>query len=120
MKDPLWWEFFSTTLQNASVSQTKHGLNSILTNYKLLPPPHKDSAFSGTEIEYIKILYFYTEPFFRLKIYIWRNVRKDFYSSKLRYSCNNITTTLIQISLIFYFGFYSKFNHDNIIKTNSF
>ena len=69
MKDPLWWEFFSTTLQNASVSQTKHGLNSILTNYKLLPPPHKDSAFSGTEIEYISILYFYTEPFFRLKIY---------------------------------------------------
>ena len=55
MKDPLWWEFFSTTLQNASVSQTKHGLNSILTNYKLLPPPHKDSAFSGTEIEYINI-----------------------------------------------------------------
>ena len=28
-----------------------------------------------------------------------------------RYSCNNITTTLIQISRLFYFGFFSKSNH---------
>ena len=27
------------------------------------------------------------------------------------YSCNNITTTLIQISSLFYFGFFSKTNH---------
>ena len=27
------------------------------------------------------------------------------------YSCNNITTTLIQTSRLFYFGFFSKTNH---------
>ena len=32
-----------------------------------------------------------------------------------RYSCNNITTTLIQISRLFYFGFFSKTNHQMII-----
>ena len=31
------------------------------------------------------------------------------------YSCNNITTTLIQISRRFYFGFFSKTNHQMII-----
>jgi deoxycytidylate deaminase len=31
------------------------------------------------------------------------------------YSCNNITTTLIQISHLFYFGFFSKTNHQMII-----
>ena len=31
------------------------------------------------------------------------------------YSCNNITTTLIQISRIFYFGFFSKTNHQMMI-----
>jgi hypothetical protein len=31
------------------------------------------------------------------------------------YSCNNITTTLIQISRLFYFGFFSKTNHQMII-----
>ena len=31
------------------------------------------------------------------------------------YSCNNITTTLIQISCLFYFGFFSKTNHQMII-----
>ena len=33
-----------------------------------------------------------------------------------QYSCNNITTTLIQISRLFYFGFFSKTNHQMIIK----
>ena len=33
----------------------------------------------------------------------------------LNYSCNNITTTLIQISRLFYFGFFSKYNHQMII-----
>ena len=33
----------------------------------------------------------------------------------LSYSCNNITTTLIQISRLFYFGFFSKTNHYMII-----
>ena len=32
-----------------------------------------------------------------------------------RYSCNNITTTLIQISRLFYFGFFSKTNHQMMI-----
>ena len=32
-----------------------------------------------------------------------------------KYSCNNITTTLIQISRLFYFGFFSKTNHQMII-----
>ena len=32
-----------------------------------------------------------------------------------QYSCNNITTTLIQISRLFYFGFFSKTNHQMII-----
>ena len=31
------------------------------------------------------------------------------------YSCNNITTTLIQISRLFYFGFFSKTNHQMMI-----
>ena len=31
------------------------------------------------------------------------------------YSCNNITTALIQISRLFYFGFFSKTNHQMII-----
>ena len=31
-----------------------------------------------------------------------------------RYSCNNLTTTLIQISRLFYFGFFSKTNHQMI------
>ena len=31
------------------------------------------------------------------------------------YSCNNITTTLIQISRLFYLGFFSKINHQMII-----
>ena len=31
------------------------------------------------------------------------------------YSCNNITTTVIQISRLFYFGFFSKTNHQMII-----
>ena len=34
----------------------------------------------------------------------------------LHYSCNNITTTLIQISGLFYFGFFSKSNNQKIIK----
>ena len=34
---------------------------------------------------------------------------------KHTYSCNNITTTLIQISRLFYFGFFSKTNHQMII-----
>ena len=33
----------------------------------------------------------------------------------LFYSCNNITTTLIQIPRLFYFGFFSKPNHQMII-----
>ena len=32
-----------------------------------------------------------------------------------KYSCNNITTTLIQTSRLFYFGFFSKTNHQMII-----
>ena len=32
------------------------------------------------------------------------------------YSCNNITTTLIQISRLFYFGFFSKTNHQMMIS----
>ena len=36
-------------------------------------------------------------------------------NNALRYSCNNITTTLIQISRLFYFGFFSKTNHQMII-----
>ena len=32
------------------------------------------------------------------------------------YSCNNITTTLIRISRLFCFGFFSKTNHQMIIK----
>ena len=35
--------------------------------------------------------------------------------STCKYSCNNITTTLIQISRLFYFGFFSKTNHQMII-----
>ena len=35
--------------------------------------------------------------------------------STLRYSCNNITTTLIQISRLFSFGFFSKTNHQMMI-----
>ena len=31
------------------------------------------------------------------------------------YSCNNITTTIIQISRLFYFGFFSKTNHQMMI-----
>ena len=33
----------------------------------------------------------------------------------LSYSCNNITTTLILISRLFYFGFFSKTNHQMMI-----
>ena len=33
--------------------------------------------------------------------------------STCKYSCNNITTTLIQISRLFYFGFFSKTNHQS-------
>ena len=33
----------------------------------------------------------------------------------LSYSCNNITTALIQISRLFYFGFFSKTNHQMMI-----
>ena len=33
----------------------------------------------------------------------------------LSYSYNNITTTLIQISRLFYFGFFSKTNHQMMI-----
>ena len=36
-------------------------------------------------------------------------------STLFPYSCNNITTTLIQISSLFYFGFFSKTNHQMII-----
>ena len=32
------------------------------------------------------------------------------------YSCNNITTTLIQISRLFYFGFFFKTNHQMMIQ----
>ena len=39
---------------------------------------------------------------------------KDF-GQKSTYSCNNITTTLIQISRLFYFGFFSKTNHQMMI-----
>ena len=35
--------------------------------------------------------------------------------SHFRYSCSNITTTLIQISRLFYFGFFSKTNHQMMI-----
>ena len=35
--------------------------------------------------------------------------------SEFLYSCNNITKTLIQISRLFYFGFFSKINHQMII-----
>ena len=38
------------------------------------------------------------------------------HSFKVRYSCNNINTTLIQISLLFYFGFFSKTNHQMMLK----
>ena len=31
------------------------------------------------------------------------------------YSCNNITMTLIQISRLYYFGFFSKINHQMMI-----
>ena len=34
----------------------------------------------------------------------------------LCYSCNSITATLIQISTFFYFGFFSKTNHQMIIN----
>ena len=48
----------------------------------------------------------------------WKMDRKKklncFYSIAA-YSCNNITTTLIQISRLFYFGFFSKTNHQMMI-----
>ena len=47
-----------------------------------------------------------------LKSYYYRAVGS---SEKLVYSCNNITTTLIQISRLFYFGFFTKTNHQMII-----
>ena len=37
------------------------------------------------------------------------------YTILTNYSCKNITTTLIQISHLFYFGFFSKTNHQMII-----
>ena len=33
-----------------------------------------------------------------------------------KYSCSNVTTTLIQISRLFYFGFFSKTNHQMMIQ----
>ena len=36
--------------------------------------------------------------------------------SNSEYSCNNITTTLIQNASLFYFGFFSKTNHQMIIQ----
>ena len=38
------------------------------------------------------------------------------------YSCNNTITTLIQISRLFYFGFFSKTNHQmmDLINSNRF
>ena len=35
------------------------------------------------------------------------------------YSCNNITTTLIQISRLFYFGFFSKTSHPIVSRSKS-
>ena len=44
-------------------------------------------------------------------------LKKPFWNFKslLMYSCNNITTTLIQISRLFYFGFFSKTKHQMMI-----
>ena len=36
-------------------------------------------------------------------------------ANDIRYSCSNITTTLIQVSRLFYFGFFSKTNHQMMI-----
>ena len=41
---------------------------------------------------------------------MWERVSYDW-----SYSCNNITTNLIQISRLFYFGIFSKTNHQMII-----
>ena len=37
----------------------------------------------------------------------------------IKYSCSNITMTLIQISRLFYFGFFSKTNHQRITYLTS-
>ena len=41
---------------------------------------------------------------------------QTYLTTNLRYSCNNITMTLIQISCLFYLGFFSKTNPQMIIE----
>ena len=56
----------------------------------------------------------------RIYIKIKEFCRKDWERNHC-YSCNNITTTLIQISRLFYFGIFSKTNSDDdLINCNSF
>ena len=58
--------------------------------------------FKGNFVQIIK--------YFLRSVLHWR-----FSRNSVRYSCNNITTTLIQTSRLFYFGFFSKTNHQMII-----
>ena len=58
--------------------------------------------FKGNFVQIIK--------YFLRSILHWR-----FSRNSVRYSCNNITTTLIQTSRLFYFGSFSKTNHRMMI-----
>ena len=59
-------------------------------------------------ISLFKAKYYFHWIFSEVKI----NKKMSFHC---HYSCNNITTTLIQISRLFYFGFFSKINHQMMI-----
>ena len=58
--------------------------------------------FNGNFVQIIK--------YFLRSVLHWR-----FSRNSVRYSCNNITTTLIQTSRLFYFGSFSKTNHRMMI-----
>ena len=61
---------------------------------------------------------FFKKHIFEVFLYVYKS-QSFFFNSNciifLLYSCNNKTTTSIQISRLFYFGFFSNTNHQMMI-----
>ena len=88
-------------------------------NTNSIDPLHIDIEMGHQRMNRVDITQSSSAQIFNMDVQFWAiwaaQGKRENFSILLKYSCNNITTTLIQISRLSYFSFFSKTNHQMMI-----
>ena len=110
-----WWKFNYTKNARQKLTRTSFSCRKLIYDLSTL---HENLHCTGSEL--FLLPWEKTKNKRGIKTFCFFKFVKNGVISLVKnfyhfYSCNNITTTLIQISRLFYFGFFSKTNHQMII-----